>query len=162
MLAALRGLARVMLAMVILFQEWGWAPLHRAMAVLGRLPVLRHLEAAVAKLPPYAALAICGLPALALLPVKLAAVWLIGTGRPVLGLAVIVLAKVLGTALVARLFALTHPTLMTLPWFARLYARWMPWKAALLRWVRGSALWRSARRVRLAVRRMIQRALRGG
>jgi hypothetical protein len=39
----------------------------------------------------------------------------------VLGLAVIVVAKIAGTALVARLFQLTQPALMKLGWFARFY-----------------------------------------
>lgn len=153
----LRWLFRVVLAVVILFEEWGWEPLQRAMAAVGRLPVLRQLEAVVRRLPPYAALVVFFLPGLLLLPIKLLALWLMGIGRPGLGLTVIVLAKVLGTAVVARIFALTHPALMTLPWFARLYARWTVWKQGLLAWIRASAAWRMARAIKLRVRRMLRR-----
>ena len=155
-----RWLGRVVLAVVILFEEWGWEPLQRAMAAVGRLPVLRQLEAVVRRLPPYVALVVFFLPGLLLLPIKLLALWLIGIGRPGLGLAVIVLAKVVGTAVVARIFALTHPALMSLPWFARLYARWTEWKQGLLSWIRASAAWRTARAIKLRVRRMLRRGAR--
>ncbi|WP_431259849.1 hypothetical protein ACQ86G_06605 [Roseateles chitinivorans] len=158
--APFRWLIRVVLAIVILFEEWGWEPLQRAMAAIGRLPVLRHLEAVVSRLPPYLALVVFFLPGLLLLPIKLLALWLIGIGRPGLGLSVIVLAKVVGTAVVARIFALTRPALMSLPWFARLYGRWTVWKEGLLVWVRASAVWRSARAIKLRIRRLMRRGHR--
>lgn len=157
LLAPFRWLIRVVLAIVILFEEWGWEPLQRVMAAIGRLPVLRQLEAVVRRLPPYVALVVFFLPGLLLLPIKLLALWLIGIGHAGMGLCVIVGAKVIGTAVVARIFALTQPALMSLPWFARLYARWTLWKEGLLAWVRASAAWRSARAIKLRVRRMLRR-----
>lgn len=158
----LRWAFRLVLALLILFEEWGWTPLQRAMAWLGQLPVLRQLEALIRRLPPYAALVVFFLPGLLLLPVKLLALWLIGIGRTGLGLAVILLAKLIGTAVVARLFALTQPALMSLPWFARLYARWTTWKEQLLAWVRASSAWRLARAIRLRVRRAVKRMFASG
>ena len=158
----LRWAFRLLLALLILFEEWGWAPLQRAMAWVGQLPVLRQIEALIQRLPPYAALLVFFLPGLLLLPVKLFAVWLISIGRPGLGLAVIILAKVVGTAIVARIFALTQPALMSLPWFGRLYVRWTAWKEALLVWVRASSAWRMARAIRLRVRRAIKRVFASG
>ena len=152
-----RGLRRLgggLLALLILFEEWGWEPLHRLLARLGRLPVLRQLEAWIARLPPQAALVVFLVPAAALLPVKLLALGLIAQGQRLLGLVVIVLAKLVGTALVARLFALTQPALMRLPWFARAYGRWTTWKNALLAQVRASWAWRTAR----VLRRRLQHA----
>ncbi len=153
LLAPLRGLARLLLALLILFEEWGWEPLARAMAWVGRLPLVRHLEAAVQRLSPYAALSVFLLPTLALLPVKLLALWLIGNGRAGLGLAVILLAKLVGTAIVARLFQLTRAALLQLDWFAHWYGRWTGWKADLLAWVHASSIWRSARMLKLSLRR---------
>ena len=40
----LRRAAGALLALLILFEEWGWEPLQQAMARLARLPVLRSLE----------------------------------------------------------------------------------------------------------------------
>ncbi|MGH9577857.1 MAG: hypothetical protein ACRD3R_10515, partial [Terriglobales bacterium] len=98
----LKALFSWALALLILFEEWGWVPLANALAVLGRLPVLRWIERRIQALPPYAALLVFFAPTIALLPVKLFALWLIGEGRSILGLAVIVIAKIVGTAVVAR------------------------------------------------------------
>jgi hypothetical protein len=152
-----RALLRLVLALLILFEEWGWEPLQALMARLARLPVLRQIEAGIARLPPWAALVVFAVPALLLLPVKIAALWLVAQGQRVAGLAVIVVAKLVGTAVAARLFTLTQPALMRMAWFARLYARWTAWKEQLLTWVRGSALWRSL----AAWRGRVRQALRG-
>lgn len=141
----LRRLAGGFLALLILFEEWGWVPLQRAAAFVARLPPLAWLERRIAALPPWAALSVFALPTLALLPVKLAALWLIGRGHALPGLAVIVVAKLVGTAVVARLFALTRPALMQLRGFARAYGRWTAWKEALLARVRASWAWRAGR-----------------
>ena len=147
---------RLLLALLILFEEWGWQPLQNAMARIARLPLLRQLEALIARLPPYAALVAFLLPGLALLPVKIGALWLMAHGQRMLGLVVIVVAKIVGTAIVARLFTLTQPALMRLSWFAALYGRWSAWKSALLTWVRESALWRSLHAWRVQLRATLQ------
>jgi len=152
----LRWLLRALealLALLILFEEWGWESLHRLAARIARLPPLAWLERRIAVLPPYGALAVLLLPTLALLPVKIAALWLIGIGRAGLGLLLVVAAKVVGTALLARLFHLTQPALMQLAWFARLYGRWAVWKAGVLARVRASWAWRVGRVVKRRVAR---------
>ena len=47
-----------LIALLVLFEEWGWEPLQRLMARIARLPGLRQLEAAIARLPPWAALVV--------------------------------------------------------------------------------------------------------
>lgn len=157
----LRRLGGALLALLILFEEWGWDPLQRALARLGRLPLLRQLEAAITRLPPAAALAVFALPALLLLPVKLLALGLIAHGKRLLGVSVIVIAKLVGTAVVARLFTLTRPALMQLAWFAALYTRWSTWKAALLARVRASWAWRTGRALKRLARMQWGRWQRG-
>ena len=142
LLRMLGRLASWPLALLILFEEWGWQPLQRALAWLGERLGLQWLEARIRTLPPYAALALFLLPSALLLPGKLLALWLIGQGQVIWGGTVIVAAKVAGTALVARLFTLTQPALMQLAWFASLYTRWTRWKDALLAHVRASWPWR--------------------
>lgn len=156
LLAPLRWLVRVVLALLILFEEWGWEPLRRAFALLAKLPVIRQVEALLKRLPPRWALVVLVLPSLLILPVKLLAVWLVAEGRVTLGVAVIIAAKLFGTALLAWLFQLIQPALMQLAWFARLHARWTAWKAELLAWVRASAVWRAARAVKLRLARRWQ------
>ena len=144
----IRQLLLAPLALVLLFEEWGWSQLAALFARLARLPVWGRMEQKIAALPPYAALLVFGLLTLALLPLKLLALYLFGLGEASAGLALLVSAKVLGTAVMARLFQLTQPALMTLPWFARWYPRWKHWKDGVLAWVRQSALWRVLRQLK--------------
>jgi len=148
----LRRVLGLLLALLILFEEWGWDQLQALAARVARVPPLPWLERRIAALPPYAALAVFFVPALALLPVKIGALWLIGRGHALLGLVVIVAAKLAGTALLARLFNLTRPALLSLPWFARWHARWTAWKEDLLARVRASWVWQQAGRVRRRLR----------
>jgi hypothetical protein len=149
----LRRAAGTLIALLILFEEWGWEPLQRGLGQLARLPLVARIERRIAALPPHAALAVFLPPVLMLLPVKLLALALIARGHALLGVIVIVLAKVLGTALAARLYALTQPALMRLPWFAALHARWVGWKTVLLAQVRASWAWRTGRVVKRLARR---------
>jgi hypothetical protein len=153
-LRLLTQLASWLLALLILFEEWGWDPLQHALVRLSARLRLRWLEPRIRALPPWAALALFAVPALLLLPVKLAALWFIGGGHVVLGTLVVVAAKVLGTAIVARLYTLTQASLMRLRWFAVLHGRWIAWKATLLAEVRASWPWRL---VRVARRRWQRR-----
>ena len=160
LIAPLRWLFRVVLAILILFEEWGWEPLRRVFALFARLPVIRQFEALLKKLPPRAAFVVLLLPSLLILPIKLVAVWLVAEGHALLGVFIIIAAKVFGTALLAWLFQLIQPALMQLPWFARLYARWTAWKADLLAWVRASGVWRTARAIKLRVKRLFRHSSR--
>ena len=129
---ALKTVGRAAVALLILFEEWGWTPLARALGQLARWSVIARLERRIAGLGPRVALAVLFVPALALLPVKLGALWLVALGRVALGLSMLVLAKLLGTAVVARLYLLTHPQLMRMTWFARIHRRWIAWKTRII------------------------------
>ncbi|MEC5213372.1 hypothetical protein RCH06_001918 [Polaromonas sp. CG_9.5] len=143
--------------MFLLFEEWGWEPLAAVFAALGRLPVWRQLERLIVRLPPWAALLAFGVPVLALIPIKLLAVYLLGQGHVATGLGIIVLAKLAGTAFAARLFQLTQPALMQIQWFASLYVPWKIWKDYKLRQVRSSLPWRWSRRLRQRVKLLATR-----
>ena len=155
-LRPLRALLHWGVALVVLFEEWGWEPLARAAARLAWLPLLRGLERRIAALPPWPALAVFVVPGVLLLPVKLAALALMSQGHVATGLAVIIAAKLVGTALVARLFQLVQPALMRLGWFAAAYGRWTAWKAMVVARVRASRPWRVGRWVRRGVARRLQ------
>jgi len=157
----LRGLLLVLAAVVLFIEEWGWRPLTACMAWLAKWPPLARLEAAIGRVSPRWALVLFLVPAVLLFPVKLLALWLIHQGRAALGLVVIVVAKIVGTALVGRLFMLTEPKLMQFAWFARALAWWRTTKARVKAIVRASAAWRGAqalrRRVRIVLRRFAGR-----
>ncbi len=139
-------------AALLLFEEWGWEPLAAFFARLARLPLWAALERRIARLSPRSALLVFGLPVLTLLPVKLLALYLFGKGQTVLGLVLLLSAKIGGTAIMARLFQLTQPALMKLGWFAWCYPRWKAWKDAVLAEVRRSSVWRTAQILKQSVK----------
>jgi hypothetical protein len=144
----LRHVVTALVALLLLFEEWGWEPLAALLARLARLPLLAWVERQIATLPPWAAVAVFALPIVVLLPVKLLALYFIGAGHAILGIGVLLGAKVVGTALVARLFVLTQPALMRLAWFARWYPRWKAWKDRMIAQVKASRTWRAAARAK--------------
>jgi hypothetical protein len=78
-------------------------------------------------------------------------------GRAALGVAVILLAKLVGTALLGRLFMLTEPQLRSFAWLDRALDAWSAYKARVRAlvgtWMRRSLAWRTMRRT---VRRWFQ------
>ena len=91
-------------------------------------------------------------PAVLLFPIKLLALWLIGEGHTALGIGVIVAAKLVGTALVGRLFILVEPQLMQFAWFARALGWWRVTRERIRSAARRSAVWRAARASRRVFR----------
>lgn len=159
---ALRTLSIWAIALLLLFEEWGWEHLAALLAWMGRLPGLRWVERRIRGLTPRQSLALFAVPVLALLPLKLLALYWLGQGHVLLGVGVILAAKLGGTALTARLFMLTQPTLMRLAWFARLFTRWMAWKTRVIDTLHQSPAWQTARQwlqhVRTRLRVALQRA----
>jgi len=149
---------QVLAALVVLFEEWGWKPLSDALAWLARFRIVAKLEGLIARLPPYAALLVFALPTAILFPVKLAAMWLLAQGQVATATATFIAAKIVSTALVARLFMLTQPALMQIVWFARAYNWFMPWKNRLFAQIRASWVWRYGRMVKTRVRLELKQA----
>ena len=151
---AWRGLRAVLLglaALVLLIEEWGWRPLSRWLARWAHWAPVARLEVRIRTLPPYAAMAIFLVPVLTLFPVKLLALWLIHQGSTTLGIVVIVLAKLVSTALAGRLFVLTEPKLRHFAWFNSGLNWWHATKASLRNALEKLSVWRAARRMRKEV-----------
>jgi len=144
-----------LLALIIVFEEWGWRPLAALLGQLARWRPWAVLESLIVGLPPYAALVVFALPSLLLLPLKFLALFLIANGRVVMATLLFVAAKVVATALVARLFMLTQPALMQIGWFSYGYDTVMPWKQALTDRVHASWAWRVGRVVKERARRAV-------
>lgn len=151
----LRLLLQIVLALLIVLEEWGWRPLADALARLARWQPIAALERFVAGLPPYLALVAFVLPSALLLPLKFIALILVGRGYYLASVALFLVAKAVATALVARLFMLTQPALMRIPWFAWGYNILIPWKDALTEQVRNSTVWRMGRALKRRVKRAI-------
>ena len=97
-------------------------------------------------------------PSAILFPVKIGALWLLAGGHVLKAGALLAVAKVASTALVARIFTLTKPALLQIGWFARAYAWFVPWKDALFAQVRASFAWRYGRMVKSRIRQITRRA----
>ena len=154
--ALLRAIGIVLVVPVLLFEEWGWEPLAALAARLSRLPFWAALEERLRRLPPWGAVLAFFVPVVLLLPVKVLALFLFSRGHAASALTVLVLAKLVGTAIVARIFQLVEGPLMRIPWFARWYPRWKAWKDQVLTLVRQSRPWRVVR----ALNRRISRGWR--
>jgi len=133
-------------ALLLLFEDWLWDLGMRLIRRVVAWPPLRLLERRIVALPPYAALCVFVLPAVLLLPVKILALLAIASGHLFAGVAVIIAAKIGGAALVARLYVLTLPKLVTLAWFARWHGKFMDWKN---HWVGRLTAGAAYRRVRM-------------
>jgi hypothetical protein len=143
---------------LVVFEEYLWRWLTAMMARLALVPLVRRMEARVAALPPHGAAAVFLLPAVVLFPFKLAAVWAMATGHLLLGLAVLLAAKVTATALLARLYVLCEPALMTIAWFVRAHAWAMRCKAWAHAKLESWEAWQTARRMAGRARRSIREA----
>jgi hypothetical protein len=143
-------------AIVVLFEDWLWDDLARMAGAISRLPIFRPVEALIINLPPYASLAVFAAPSLLLIPVKLTAFWLIGHGQAMLGLATVIAAKVVGTAMIARIYNLTEPKLLRIGWFARLHTRYVAFKARVYSAIKSSKLYQQAHRQYLQWREAVR------
>lgn len=148
-------------AMVLLVEEWCWDTGMRLARAFARWPALAALEGRVRTLPPYGALCAFVLPGLLLFPVKVLALVAIAHGHALSGIATIVLAKVGGAAVVARLYVLTLPTLLAIGWFARCHGWFMEARARCLDYWRAShachLAGRALRGLRVGCRRVLRR-----
>ncbi|SEA03501.1 hypothetical protein [Variovorax sp. YR216] len=149
----LRVLAAIVIVPVLLFEEWGWEPLARWVAQLARLPIWARVEQALRNLSPWAAVLAFFAPMVLLFPIKIIGLLLLAEGHAKSAVTLLLAAKLVGTAILARLFQLVEPALMRIPLFARWYPRWKAWKDRLMCMVRQSPPWRIGRGISINVRR---------
>lgn len=124
-----------LLALLLLFEEWLWEGLKTQLHRLSRLPGVHRLECWLGSLPPWASLCVLVVPALALLPFKLAALWALAHGHAALGVLTLVAAKLTGTALAAYLFDLVRASARKLEWFDAVYRAVMNLLARAKAWL---------------------------
>lgn len=146
--------------LLVLCEDLLWEPLGQVMAWCGRWAPVARVERAITRLPPYAAMLLFLLPWAVILPVKLAALWLIASGRFDSGVLLFIAGEGFGMAFLARLYALCRPALHQLAWFVRLEGlvhRWTAWAHAFFDripwWRRLKAL---ARLLRDRVHRLVR------
>jgi hypothetical protein len=131
-------------AALILLEETLIDWTQRLMARVGALPLVARLEERMRRLPPYPAMLLFLLPAAILLPVKLAALWLLASGHAILGVLIIIAGKMAGTAFGARLYVILRPTLVTLNWFAHAEAWLFGWRDRIYARLHAMPAWQKA------------------
>jgi hypothetical protein len=119
--------------------------LNVAMAAFARLPPIARFESRLKVLPPWAAFVTFVCPSLLILPVKLSAVWFVLHGFYTTALVVVLAAKLVATALLARLYRILRPTLMTIPWYAAIDTWFFEWRDKAYAFVRSLPAWQGAR-----------------
>jgi hypothetical protein len=104
---------------------------------LGRQPVLIRLGEWITALGPYPSLLLLGIPVVILEPLKPLGFYVIATGHPVQGSAILAGAEVAKIVVVERLFRISRDKLLTIRWFAwgyRLVTGWLARLRALPAW----------------------------
>jgi hypothetical protein len=129
------ALLRALVAVAVLMQECAarlGAPLWRW---VGRLRLLASLARAVERLPPYGVLAALAAPFLVAEPMKAAGLYALATGRIAWGVGLQAAGHALSLLLVERILHAGLPQLLTLPWFAGLWTRFVRLRAAVTAWL---------------------------
>ena len=152
----IRSMVSIPLAIWVFLEEWVWDAMLAFMAWLGKLPPVHWVETQISKLPPYTALVAFIIPGAIMLPFKFAAFWLIAHSHALYGFWVFVIAKIIGTAFLARIFSLTKPALLTISWFNRAYLAITGWKERLYAYVRALPAYQRIRENVHALKRAIK------
>ena len=139
-------------AAIVFFEQTLIVYLNRVTAAVAAWPPIARLEAWLVRLPPYWALLAFVAPSILILPIKLFAVWFGVHGRYGLALASVSLGKLLATAILARLYKILRPSLMTIPWFAWGDTRFFYWRDRAYAFVKSLPAWQTAQAIVQAVR----------
>ena len=145
-------------AVVLLVEEWLWDRSNDAFARLAARPVLRSVESWCRARPPGQALALFLVPVAVVYPCKMLAVLAVGKGYVTGGVAAFLLAKVVATALFARVYRLTEPAIMQYPSLRRGRDRFLRARRFIHCWLNRQPFYRQARyRVRTQSMRVARR-----
>jgi hypothetical protein len=119
-----------LLAIILVIEEWLWDVLSAFGHFLISLLHLEEFERWLNQVSPNMALIAFMIPLLIVTPINLAALVLLAHGLILQGILLEILAKLLGTLLVSRVFALTKAQLLTFKILAVIYStimRWLMW-----------------------------------
>lgn len=122
-----------LLAIFLIIEEWLWDLLTAFGRALSQRLNLQQFEQWLSQTTATMALVAFSIPILIVTPINLAAFGLLAKGLILQGILVEVLAKLLGTLLVARVFALTKPQLLTFAFLRITYTTitgWLQWAHA--------------------------------
>ena len=110
------------------------------------------------RLPAYGALLALGVPLAVAEPAKIFALWLIGEGHYISGLATLGIAYLVSLVLIDSIYEGARPQLRSIGWFAVMVDRIFVIRVAVMTIVRASRAWRVVQRIKLAVRARLRRS----
>jgi hypothetical protein len=129
----LKKLLLTFLAVLVIFEEWLWDMLTIAGQWLAQIFNLQRFDAWLSQASPGMAVLALLIPMAIVTPINLFALFLLTHGGIIEGIILEVIAKLLGTLLVARVFRLVRPALLTYTWFAAIYHTII----GMLKWAHG-------------------------
>lgn len=121
----------VIAGVLLLCEDWFWSVWRPWVERWAQHPTVAKIEAKIKALQGYEALSAFALPIIALFPFKFAALFVLAKGHIFLGGIVLILAKLCGGTLAARIYALTAPQLLQIDWFARAHAWFFAFRARI-------------------------------
>ena len=138
--------------------DWIVGPLFRPMMRwLSGLRLIRRLESYIGSMPPYLLLVLLVVPFGFAELAKVYAVVLMGTGHFKTGLTIFILAYVVSIFVCERTFHAGKKQLLTIPWFATLYAWVIMIRDHILDWFRTTWIWEKAGELRQSMRLALRR-----
>jgi hypothetical protein len=138
---------------VLVFEEWIWDHASAVLRRIGRLLPFRWIEGWVRRRTPPQALALYVLPVLVVLPLKAVALGVMGHGRVALGFAILFLDKVIGTAVLARLWQMTEPAITDYRWIRQGRDAFLRLRRRLYRWLYRQPVYRRTRALLKRIKR---------
>lgn len=131
-------------AAVVFIEQTLIALLNFAMAALARWTPIARLEAWLVRQPPWIAFLSFVAPSILILPIKLSALFFAANHKYGMAVGAVVVGKILATAIVARLYRILRPTLMTIGWFATADSWFFHWRDEAYAFVRSLPAWQKA------------------
>jgi len=141
-------------AVVLLFEEWLWEKSNTVAARLGKLPLLSAVESWICRRERWTALALFTAPVVVIYPFKGLALFAMARGHVTAGIAAFILAKLVATALFARLYQLTEHAIIKFGAVRRTRAAFLRGRAFVHAWLDALPPYRRARTM---IRRHSQR-----
>ena len=132
-------------ALVLLFEEWFWDKSTAVAKRLGRLPLLSDLESWIRHRERWGSLALFAAPVLVIYPFKALALYAMAHGYVIGGMVAFILAKLVATALFARLYQLTEHAIIQFHWVRRTRAAFLRVRAFIHAWLDAQPAYRRAR-----------------
>ena len=137
----LRGIALAIAILVLLIEDAAWALFGPIAEALARQRLIARLELWIRHQAPWVIAFLFLTPTAIAWPIKFYGLALIGLGHPRLGLLIAIAAEVFGTLLLARLWIIGRPKLLTIGWFAVVYGWIDGFRQSVYGWVRRQPVW---------------------